>query len=258
MTPDKAGFILGSDYNIRRFDKDGSLRWQIPAPGVVWGVNVARQSNLVVAACGDGTLRWYRLEDGALLLSVFIHRADRRWIAWTPAGFFTTSVGAEDLIGWTVNRTWSEAADFFAVSQFRQTFYRPDIVKQVLADAISGLVVTAIEPPKTSNLVLAHLPPVVRIVSPGERSVAASNDVTVTYVVRSPSGMPVKKVSLYVDGVPVTTETSNGQWVLDANKEFVGKLKARIPSRDVEISLVAETEESSSLPAVSKLLWWKQ
>jgi WD40 repeat protein len=258
VTSDKAGFILGSDYNIRRFDKDGSLRWQIPAPGVVWGVNVARQSNLVVAACGDGTLRWYRLEDGALLLSVFIHRADRRWIAWTPAGFFTTSVGAEDLIGWTVNRTWSEAADFFAVSQFRQTFYRPDIVKQVLADAISGLVVTAIEPPKTSNLVLAHLPPVVRIVSPGERSVAASNDVTVTYVVRSPSGMPVKKVSLYVDGVPVTTETSNGQWVLDANKEFVGKLKARIPSRDVEISLVAETEESSSLPAVSKLLWWKQ
>ena len=88
VTPDKAGFILGSDYNIRRFDKDGSLRWQIPAPGVVWGVNVARQSNLVVAACGDGTLRWYRLEDGALLLSVFIHRADRRWIAWTPAGFF--------------------------------------------------------------------------------------------------------------------------------------------------------------------------
>ena len=167
-------------------------------------------------------------------------------------------MGAEDLIGWTVNRTWSEAADFFAVSQFRRTFYRPDIVKRVLADAISGLVVTAIEPPRTSNLVLAHLPPVVRIVSPGERSVAASNDVTVTYVVRSPSGMPVKKVSLYVDGVPVTTETSNGQWVLDANKEFVGKLKARIPSRDVEISLVAETEESSSLPAVSKLLWWKQ
>ena len=96
----------------------------------------------------------------------------------------------------------------------------------------------------TSNLVLAQLRPVVRIVSPGERSVAASNDVTVTYVVRSPSGMPVKKVSLYVDGVPVTTETGNGQWVLDANKEFVGKLKARIPSRDVEISLVAETEES--------------
>jgi hypothetical protein len=92
VTPDKAGFILGSDYNIRRFDKDGSLRCQIPAQGVVGGVNVARQSKLVVAACGDGTLRCIVSRRRAVL-SVFIHRADR-WIARTPAGFFTTSVGA--------------------------------------------------------------------------------------------------------------------------------------------------------------------
>jgi len=269
VAADRAGFVLGGDYYIRRYTNDGVRRWEVQAPGAVWGVNVARQRNLVVAACGDGTLRWYRLQDGALLLSVFINRADRRWIAWTPSGYFTTSVGAEDLIGWTVNRTWSEAADFFAAAQFRQTFYRPDIVEEVLThakvftestisfDALDVVVIAANLAPTISELVLPRLPPVVRIVSPGERSVVQSNDITVTYVARSPSGMPIKKISLYVDGNPVSTATGDDLANPGPDKEFVGRLKGKIPSRDVSISLVAETDEAASAPAISRLLWWK-
>lgn len=249
IAPDQGAFILGADYFIRSFDKTGRLVWEKKAPAVVWGVNVARERNLVIAACGDGTLRWYRLDSGDLLLSVFISRADRRWIAWTPGGYFTTSVGGETLIGWTVNRTWSQAADFFTASKFRQMFYRPDVVKRVLAELNDT---TGAD---KANLVLTNQPPVVRIVSPGARSLVTSNEITVTYVVRSPSGIPVKRLSVYVDGKLFNAETNNGLWTFNSNYEFSGSLRVKIPSHKVNLSLVAETEESASDPASSSLFW---
>lgn len=248
IAPDKNTFVLGTDYFIRSYDKTGKPLWQTKAPGVVWGVNVARERNLVIAACGDGTLRWYRLDSGDLLLSMFISRADRRWIAWTPGGYFTTSVGGETLIGWTVNRTWRQAADFYTVSKFRQTFYRPDIVKQVLAELKDT---TGTD---KSDLVLANQPPVVRIVSPGARSFVTTNEITVSYIVRSPSGVPVQKLSLYVGGELANAETNNGLWTFNTSYEFSGSLRVKIPPRNVDIMLVAETEQSASDPASSSLL----
>jgi hypothetical protein len=248
IAPDRNTFVLGTDYFIRSYDKTGKALWETKAPGVVWGVNIARERNLVIAACGDGTLRWYRLDNGDLLLSMFINRADRRWIAWTPAGYFTTSVGGETLIGWTVNRTWTQAADFSTVSKYRQIFYRPDIVARVLAELKD-----ATGSDKT-DLVLASQPPVVRIISPGARSFVTTNEITVSYIVRSPSGAPVKKLSLYVGGELANVETNTGLWTFNTNYEFSGSLRVKIPPRNVNLTLVAETEQSASDPATSSLL----
>ena len=87
-----------------------------------------------MAAYADGTIRWHRLSDGQELLALFVHAKDRRFIAWTPKGYYAASPGAEDLIGWHVNRGWDRAADFYPVSRFRDQFNRPDIVKRVLGD----------------------------------------------------------------------------------------------------------------------------
>src|SRR5262249_40348426 len=161
----------------------------------------------------------------------------------TPSGYFTTSAGGEDLIGWTVNRIWSEAADFFAVSQFRKTFYRPDIVKQVLAEAKAD--VNDAGP----ALVLRHRPPVVQIVSPADRHFAQSNDLPITFVVRSPSGTAIEKLSLYVGGVLANPDTRTALMPLDSSYKYSGQFKIRIPSQNVEISLVAETADGESEPA---------
>ena len=42
------------------------------------------------------------------------------------------SAGGEDLIGWHLNRGWTQEADFFPASRFSDRFNRPDIVKLVL------------------------------------------------------------------------------------------------------------------------------
>src|SRR5262245_52928814 len=43
---------------------------QTSSPAVTWGVNVPANNKLVVAAYGDGTIRWYRLTDGQELLAL--------------------------------------------------------------------------------------------------------------------------------------------------------------------------------------------
>ena len=70
--------------------------------------------------CGphhDGTIRWYRWSDGEELLALFIHVPTKRWVAWTPTGYYMASPGAEDLIGWHINRGWNQQADFFPASR---------------------------------------------------------------------------------------------------------------------------------------------
>src|SRR3990172_991743 len=58
---------------LRRFDKDGKQLWEKDVPGVAWGVNLAREGRLILAAYADGTIRWHRAADGEELLALFIH-----------------------------------------------------------------------------------------------------------------------------------------------------------------------------------------
>jgi WD40 repeat protein len=140
IAPDGRSFVLGSEFRLRRFEKDGKELWHKDVPGVVWGVNLAREGRLILAAYGDGTIRWHRTADGEELLALFIHvpedpKAEKRWVVWTPEGYYTASPGGEDLIGWHVNRGDDQAADFYPAETFRSTFHKPDIVLKALDKA---------------------------------------------------------------------------------------------------------------------------
>jgi hypothetical protein len=137
IAPDAQSFVIGADWSLRRFDKEGKQLWEKQVPDVAWGVNLAREGRLVLAAYGDGTIRWHSAADGEELLALFIHvpedpEVDKRWVLWTPEGYYTASPGGEDLIGWHVNRGPDQAADFYPADTFRSTFYRPDIIAKAL------------------------------------------------------------------------------------------------------------------------------
>ena len=134
IAPDASRFVLGTEWTLRAYRASGRELWRKPVPGIVWGVNISRDGRLVVAAYYDGTIRWHRLSDGQELLALFVHAKDRRFIAWTPKGYYAASLGGDSLIGWHVNRGWDRAPDFYPVSRFRNRFNRPDIVKRVLAE----------------------------------------------------------------------------------------------------------------------------
>ncbi len=94
------GFLLGTDNHLRLFDAQGRLVDSVPTPGAVWGVSVA--GDMGVAALGDGTIRWYRFEAGALReqAALFVHAETLRWVLWTPEGLFDHAPnGGQELVG---------------------------------------------------------------------------------------------------------------------------------------------------------------
>ena len=134
LVPGTDRFVLGADWSLRLFDAGGKAVWSEPrpVPAVVWGVNVSADGRLIVAAYGDGTIRWHRVSDGAELLALFMHPDGKRWVAWTPQGYYDASAGADDLIGWQVNHGYDQAPDFFPAAQFQQRFNRRDVIARVL------------------------------------------------------------------------------------------------------------------------------
>jgi hypothetical protein len=71
IAPGGDRFILGADWSLRFLDGTGKPLWpKEPAvPGAAWTENIPLDRQLVVAALDDGTLRWYRLRDGAEALA---------------------------------------------------------------------------------------------------------------------------------------------------------------------------------------------
>ena len=86
IAPDRQSFILGAEWGLRAFAANGQKLWRMPVPATTWGVNLSADGRIIVAAFGDGTIRWYRASDGVELLAFFVYVPDKTWIAWTPSG----------------------------------------------------------------------------------------------------------------------------------------------------------------------------
>jgi hypothetical protein len=125
--------VLGSDWSLRAFDAKGQLIWRRAAPSVVWAVNVSGDGRLTIAAYGDGTIRWHRLDDGRELLTLYVLADKQNWVAWTPEGFYGATAGAFGVLQWQVNRGFDAAADTVPVNQI-PSLRRPDALALVLQE----------------------------------------------------------------------------------------------------------------------------
>ncbi|MFZ4704099.1 MAG: caspase family protein, partial [Candidatus Methylumidiphilus sp.] len=146
IAPDSQRFLLGTHWRLRLFDQQGQPQWKTPIPGVAWAVNISGDGRWAVAAFSDGTIRWYGLEDGQERLAFFPHADGKRWVLWTPEGFFDASPGAEELIGYHINQGQDKEGQFVEVKQLYSLFYRPDLVakrfqgdEQPLSEALAKI-----------------------------------------------------------------------------------------------------------------------
>ena len=58
--------------------------------------------------------------------------SDHEWVAWTPQGYYTSSLQGDRYIGWHLNQGEDKAAKYYSASQFQKQFYRPDVVAEYL------------------------------------------------------------------------------------------------------------------------------
>jgi WD40 repeat protein len=240
--------LLGADWHLRLFAADGMRRWERSIPGTAWRVNQSPDGRVAVATLGDSTIRWYRAENGAELLALYVTEDAQRWVAFTPKGYYAASPGAEDLIGWHVNRGPGDAADFFPASRFRDRFYRPDVVSRVIAalDEDKALREADAARGKAAPVrpITDDLPPVVTIVSPRDGTSVNGSEIELGYALRSPSGKPVSALTVLVDGQrPSFGDIPAIPTLASRDKEARGTVRVPIPpGKTVSVSLVATTD----------------
>lgn len=284
LLPEDKGVLVGTSRRLRNFDADGRQNWEIKTPANAWAVNISRNGKLAVAAYGDGTVRWYRLQDGAPLLNLFVARDGKHWVAWTPQGYYMANPGGEQFIGWHVNHGRDEAPDFHAAAQLRERFFRPDVVRRVIetldpqqayvlaeqarqpfsttnasASAVPILPVssgtngtngTPATQPVTDTPRRSEMPPVVTLLSPADGS--AFDDTHQSLRIRIHSESKVRPVKIFIDGRPLPDKRALTR-LNPAEHEPVMDLD--LPAHDVEISVIVENEFGASPPATARLQW---
>lgn len=147
INPERDYAVLGTDYNILRVNRNGVEIWKESAPATVFGLNISNDGQYVVAALGDGTIRWYRFRDGEEKLALFIllppddlskpvtakaSGSDVNWVLWNQEGYFVSSPGMEKHLGWQQNRGRGNAPKFFTGKRLIKRFKSPAKVKAEL------------------------------------------------------------------------------------------------------------------------------
>jgi WD40 repeat protein len=255
IAPDRKRFYLSTIWSLYGFSDTGAVLWNHAADSPVHGLNLSADGTLLIAAVADGTLRWYRAATGELLLSLFVYAPDRRWIAWTPSGYYAASPGGESLIGWHVNgATWTAPTDFFPAALFREKFYRPDIVKLILDMRDEAKAVSAANEAAQRKDDETRLPAVVEILTDPRGLEATGPELSLKYRLRSPSGRPVTRLELRVDGQLVQPRAMQEvDETLELDRDLT--LTVPLPPRDAAVSLTAFIQDQPSATVSVPVHW---
>ena len=204
IAPGGDRFVLGTEWYLRAYSKEGNELWRKPVPGSVWGVNIPRGGKFVVAAYTDGTIRWHRLSDGAEVLALFVNAKTREWVLWTPQGYYASSLNGDQMVGWHLNKGWDQAGEFVTAARLKKHLYRPDIAKRAfeLADSDAAVREAGLSGFKLADLA-NHTPPDFRIADPGDKTHADKSPVAVKLEL-SETNDPVTGFDVKVNGRQVT------------------------------------------------------
>jgi hypothetical protein len=193
--------------------------------------------------------------DGQEFLAFFPHADGKRWVLWTPSGYYDCSPGGEQLIGWHVNNGKDAAADFFPASRFKN-MYRPDVINLVLSTLDEGQALASanaeVGKRQESASILDKRPPIVIITSPGQGSSFSSGMQTLRYRLRFPDDAPVTSVRALVDGRPI--DAARGL-VVAASANAEQSIDLTLPAHDCTVSLIAENKNGSSEADNVRLVW---
>jgi WD40 repeat protein len=191
---------VGTEWALRSYASSGQLQWMTRVSSPVWAVNVSADNQTVVAAIGDGTVRWFSAQTGRELLAVFMHRNAADWIAWIPGGYYASSAYGDRHIGWHINRGLDIAPDFIYAVQLERVLFRPDLVRTAL-DSRSAQSSSPAAASMSSEQMAQMAPPRLRIRLQGVDTARAIARISVE---AERAGPEMQDIAVYVNDIPVT------------------------------------------------------
>jgi WD40 repeat protein len=264
IASDGQRFALGTDERLWLFDAQGKVLWSQRSPSLVWATHLTADGKMVLTAGQDGVIRWYRARDGSELLALFPHADRKRWVMWTPSGYFDAAAGAEELLGWHINRGVDASADFHPMWTLRARFRRADIIDRLLAaqeetTAVQQANAAAGRPAEPTLALVNALPPVLEITGAPKVSVAAdgqTGEARLVVRLRSLPEAPVTALRVRADGRPAQVET------LGAARPLAGApgteerdVRVRFNGRPEQLQLLAENRHGMSAAAALQIPW---
>jgi len=163
-----------SSYNIytgkKEKDYDGHT-------GTVTGLAVSPDSSILASVSSDQTIRLWDIQTGKNLLSIFCAN-DREWVAWTPKGYYWSSLKGDSYIGWHINMGIENNALYCQANRFADKFRNKNVVVEYIKSGgnlktalrITNLNRHAKERIKQTNIneINNYLPPSLKFVDPDE------------------------------------------------------------------------------------------
>lgn len=227
---DMARAVLGTQWSVLMADASGRVLWENDLPAPAYQVALSANGRWVVAAVGDGTLRWYEAAGGREAMGLFLHRNGSDWIAWRPDGSYASSPGGDEFLGWLRNRGDEREPEFLRAVQFERTLYRPERVRTTLREAAPVAASRAILQAAWANLTA----PEVRI----EQLVPERREVR--FSVRSVGG-PVREVGVYADGIPVLQAPQRVQQTLGDTQTLTFAIPPGLPFDRIRVEALSDS-----------------
>jgi WD40 repeat protein len=201
ISREATGFVLGTNWRLRAYDAEGRPRWQQTIPEVAWAVNVTDDGRWVLAALGDGTIRWYDAATGQERLALFVHARDGRWVLWTPEGFYDAAPGADALIGYHLNQGPAREGQFVDGGQLAGVYYRPDLITRRLEGNEAAIAAAVREIGDVRAVLAGGVPPRVELVSAATVETEGEYDLVVRV---TPASGGLGPLRVRINGMEVT------------------------------------------------------
>lgn len=212
IAPDGNSFFIGATGMLLKFDTLGKVVWRQDMSNGILALALSKNGRYVIGGMTDGTIRWFLQSDGTEQLAFFPHPDRKRWVAWTPEGYFDASPGAENLIGYHINQGKDKEAKFVPMVYLYDVFYRPDIIQaRFKGEDIKELVSL------TAEEALKLPPPDIRFTK--VPSTTSASSVTLCYQIKNTGG-GIGELRLFQNGKLIR---SDGYYRELAKKEQVGK-----------------------------------
>ena len=216
---------------------------------------VSPDSKTLLSSSNDQTMKLWDIETGRNLVTIFVGD-DEEWVAWTPEGYYTSSLHGDKYIGWHINQGADKAAKFYSAAKFQKDFYRPDVVAEYLSTRdIQVAVQRANDRRKEAGFsgtalsatdVTALLPPSVAIISPKEReSTVEEQNLNVRAVIISAT-LPITAIKVFLNGSP------RGNFEGDSNSSTLD-LQIKLEPGENTLAIIAFNKQAYSEPELRKI-----
>lgn len=246
---------LGTQWSVLVVGSDARIRWEQELPAPASHVSITRDGRWVVAAVGDGSIRWYAVDTGEEALAGFVHRSEPEWVAWRPDGYYVSSAQGDRFFGWLINRGAGREPDFVSAVQLERQLYRPDLIPDSLT-AGRGRSASGSEAAALHRVLADAAVPRVAI-----ESIVPTAGGRLQLAVQLEAGRrPIRELGVFVDGLPALTaaqrrellkgQGGNARVVLEIPKLSPGARVRVEAETDASIG-VDETLPEADLPAAA-------